>query len=91
MLSGIGDSTGLRAVGVKPLVDLPEVGKNLIDHPLLSIQWNANSNNTMDPLLRGGNAFQDSLLQYDVNRTGRLAANGVSNHMYVFSASHRST
>ena len=34
MLSGIGDETDLKAVGVKTLVNAPEVGKNVQDHIL---------------------------------------------------------
>ena len=35
--SGIGPAAELRALGIAPVVDLPGVGKNLSDHPLLSI------------------------------------------------------
>lgn len=83
MLSGIGDAAELRAVGVAPLVNLPEVGKHLVDHPLLPLQWTVNSNDTMDPVLRPGPAFDAALAQYNDNQSGRFAANGVSNHMYV--------
>ena len=83
MLSGIGPADELNAVGVRPVVNLPEVGKNLVDHPLLPMQWGSNSNNTMDPILRGGRAFDDAMFEYKQNRTGQLAANGVSNHMFV--------
>ncbi len=84
MLSGIGKRQDLIAVGIQPIVDLPEVGQNLTDHPLLPIQWNANSNETLDPISRGGEALDAALEQYHANGTGRLAANGVSNHMCVF-------
>ncbi|KAK0463274.1 aryl-alcohol oxidase-like protein [Desarmillaria tabescens] len=84
MLSGIGRSLDLTAVGINPIVDLPEVGQNLVDHPLLPIQWNANSNETLDPLFRGGAAFDAALEQYHANGTGRLAANGVSNNMAFY-------
>ena len=33
MLSGIGDAGALRAHGIQPVLDLPEVGRNLQDHP----------------------------------------------------------
>lgn len=35
--SGIGDPERLRAVGVEPLIDLPGVGANLHDHPLVLV------------------------------------------------------
>ncbi|KAK0231638.1 hypothetical protein EDD85DRAFT_956392 [Armillaria nabsnona] len=68
----------------QPIVDLPVVGKNLADHPLLLIQWKANSSETLDPIFRGGEALDAALKQYHANGTGRFAANGVSNHMCTF-------
>ena len=35
--SGIGPAAELRALGIAPVVDLPGVGSNLADHPLVSI------------------------------------------------------
>lgn len=35
MLSGIGDARALAGLGIAPVVDLPEVGRNLADHPLV--------------------------------------------------------
>jgi choline dehydrogenase len=35
--SGIGPADELRALGIAPVVDLPGVGRNLSDHPLLSV------------------------------------------------------
>jgi choline dehydrogenase len=35
--SGIGPSRHLRSVGVEPIVDLPAVGANLMDHPLVGL------------------------------------------------------
>ncbi|KAG2004659.1 aryl-alcohol oxidase [Coprinopsis cinerea AmutBmut pab1-1] len=46
--SGIGNPSDLSALGIKPLVDLPEVGRNLTDHPLVMVLWNANSTTTGD-------------------------------------------
>ena len=40
MLSGIGPADHLRSLGVEPLVDLPGVGQNLIEHPFLFLGWN---------------------------------------------------
>jgi choline dehydrogenase-like flavoprotein len=46
--SGIGDGEELTALGIKPLVNLPSVGKNLTDHPLGSVTWRVNSTETFD-------------------------------------------
>ena len=35
--SGIGPADQLRALGVTPIIDLPGIGSNLVDHPLASI------------------------------------------------------
>jgi len=35
--SGIGPADELRALGITPVVDLPGVGRNLSDHPLVSV------------------------------------------------------
>ncbi|MFG1929395.1 GMC family oxidoreductase [Mycobacterium sp. NPDC048908] len=39
LLSGIGSSEHLRAVGVEPVLELPGVGANLQDHPLASVTY----------------------------------------------------
>lgn len=91
LLSGIGPADEIRKVGITPVADLPEVGKNLVDHPLLPIQWVSTSQNTMDPILRGGEALDQALDQYHQNASGRLAANGVSNHMSFFRLPENST
>ncbi|KAF9034468.1 aryl-alcohol oxidase-like protein [Hymenopellis radicata] len=84
LLSGIGPAAELAQVGIDSIVDLAEVGKNLVDHPLLPIQWNTNSNNTLDPFFRPGPALDAALDEYHQNKSGPLAANGVSNHMGFF-------
>ncbi|KAJ3565852.1 hypothetical protein NP233_g7378 [Leucocoprinus birnbaumii] len=80
----LGPRDELRQVGINAVVDSPQVGKNLVDHPLLPVQWTVNSNNTMDPVLRGGEALEQGLQEYYATGKGRLAANGVSNHMSFF-------
>jgi choline dehydrogenase len=39
MLSGIGSGEHLRSLGIRPIVDLPGVGQNLQDHPLVAIGY----------------------------------------------------
>ena len=42
MLSGVGDRHELEQLNIKSVVHLPGVGKNLQDHPLLSLTFEAN-------------------------------------------------
>src|ERR1700678_3642172 len=39
MLSGIGPASELKAAGISPMHDLPGVGKNLQDHPMVSVGY----------------------------------------------------
>jgi GMC oxidoreductase len=48
LLSGIGDATDLEDLGIEPTVDLPSVGKNLTDHPLVNIIWNVTETTVID-------------------------------------------
>jgi choline dehydrogenase len=41
MLSGIGPAEHLTSVGVAPVLDLPGVGRHLLDHPVGSASWRA--------------------------------------------------
>ncbi|WP_395067920.1 GMC family oxidoreductase [Paraburkholderia silvatlantica] len=41
MLSGIGPADALRPHGIEPLVDLPGVGRNLVEHPMLYLGFDA--------------------------------------------------
>jgi choline dehydrogenase len=41
MLSGIGPAASLKAAGIEPVLDLPGVGQNLRDHPVLIASWAA--------------------------------------------------
>lgn len=37
--SGVGDPEALRAIGIEPIVDAPEVGRNLMEHPLVRLVY----------------------------------------------------
>jgi choline dehydrogenase-like flavoprotein len=47
LLSGIGATDELRAVGVEPRHELPGVGRNLQDHPFVSVIWEVSDPGTM--------------------------------------------
>jgi len=48
MLSGIGPAEHLREHGIEPLVDSPNVGSHLMEHPMCFINWHAKSAATLD-------------------------------------------
>ncbi|KAG7125177.1 hypothetical protein HYQ45_013358 [Verticillium longisporum] len=74
-LSGIRDAEELKAHGVQSVVDLPAVGRNLQDHPLLV------SVNLINSPLNGGNLSDptfaaEMMAEYISNRTGPYANPG---------------
>lgn len=73
LLSGIGDVKELSKLGIKSTVNLPDVGKHLQDHPLVSNFFAVNSNNTFDDILRNQSLFDAGLAQWQKNHTGIFA------------------
>ncbi|KAJ6494966.1 aryl-alcohol-oxidase from pleurotus Eryingii [Mycena vulgaris] len=78
--SGIGNSSTLKSLGIKPLHDLPSVGQNLTDHSLLSISFLVNSNDTYETAGRNATLAAEQLTQWNTTRTGPLVDNSLS-HM----------
>ncbi|KAJ2920935.1 hypothetical protein H1R20_g16160, partial [Candolleomyces eurysporus] len=76
--SGIGNSTELSALGIKPLVSLPSVGKNLTDHPLASVSWRVSSNETFDVLNNSPELQAQALEQWLQNKTGPMTTPGIN-------------
>ena len=81
MLSGLGPADRLTSVGIKPLVDLPGVGKNLVEHPFMFVGWNA----------RPG-AFRSELrvdratgwvLKWGLLGNGLFATNGAAGNLFI--------
>lgn len=72
-LSGIGPADHLRSVGITPLVDSPNVGQGLTDHPNAFGVW------TLAPGFVGlaDAARPKWLLQWLLHRRGKLTSNGV--------------
>jgi choline dehydrogenase len=69
MLSGIGPAGSLEAVGIAPRHDLPGVGQNLQDHPLVVAKWACRRPISMLTAASAGN-----LLRYVLFRTGPLTS-----------------
>ena len=47
MLSGIGDAEHLRSLGIDPIVDNPNVGAHLQDHPFYLLNWETTAKGTL--------------------------------------------
>ncbi|EIW53711.1 alcohol oxidase [Trametes versicolor FP-101664 SS1] len=64
MLSGIGSAQTLRSLRIKPVLDLPDVGQHLADHPLVTSQFGVtqSSDDIIDNFSRNA-TFADALLQ----------------------------
>lgn len=69
LLSGIGPADKLRALGIDVVADLPGVGRNLQDHPVVGLLW---TTNTKD--LKGADSVEN-LLTWLVRRRGPLTSN----------------
>ncbi|KAI1790122.1 alcohol oxidase [Ganoderma leucocontextum] len=78
MLSGIGEAAYLESMGIKPIVNLPAVGKNLHDHVYLGNNWIVNSNNTLDNLGRNSTFAAEALALWQINGTGPLGLGAAS-------------
>ncbi|KAJ7220528.1 aryl-alcohol oxidase [Mycena pura] len=74
MHSGIGDTNELAEVGIKPLHNLPSVGKNLTDHPLLALLYNVNTTDTPDDILRNATLAEPFERRWNETRTGPLSS-----------------
>ncbi|KAG6831321.1 hypothetical protein H0H87_005565 [Tephrocybe sp. NHM501043] len=84
MLSGIGKYRNLKKLGIKTILNLPDVGSNLLDHPFVALQWSVNSNNTNDALNQFPGLLQMATAQYNLERQGPLANNPGANSIGFF-------
>jgi len=81
MLSGLGPAERLTSIGIRPLADLPGVGKNLVEHPFMFAGW------TVRP-----GAFRSELrldravgwvLRWGLFGTGLFATNGAAGNLFI--------
>jgi choline dehydrogenase len=72
LLSGIGPADELTAAGVKPVHDLPGVGRNLQDHASIGMVYQARGGFGFDEQLRL-DRFARSLARWQFSGTGPLA------------------
>jgi choline dehydrogenase len=69
MLSGIGPADHLREIGIEPLVDSPNVGRHLQEHPMALCNWHSN-----DPVTLDDATNPRYLLQWLSTRKGKLSS-----------------
>jgi choline dehydrogenase-like flavoprotein len=81
MLSGIGDPQTFTKLDINPIVNLSDVGRNLQDHPLFTLQWSVNSTDTFDNVAFNQTAFAEAFQLYAANKTGIFANNAIANHI----------
>ena len=81
MLSGLGPADHLRAMGVKPIVDLPGIGENLQDHHEVPVVAATNGHYGYFGEDRGFRALANGL-QYLLFRTGPVSSVGVEAAAY---------
>jgi choline dehydrogenase len=82
MLSGIGPAAQLREHGIKCLIDLPGVGKNLIDHPEVPIVSVANGRYGYYKQGEGWRMLRNGL-QFKLFGTGPILSAGVEAGAFV--------
>lgn len=75
MLSGIGDADELRAVGIPVIKHLPEVGRNLQDHPDFIFGYKARSLDLLGISVRGMGRLAREARRYMATRRGMLTTN----------------
>ncbi|KAG6917145.1 hypothetical protein DXG01_003658 [Tephrocybe rancida] len=76
--SGIGDATELQAVGVKPVLQIHDVGKNFSDQPAVLATWLVNSNDTVNDIFANPDREAQYFQQWETNQTGPLSTGGGS-------------
>ncbi|KAI0647356.1 alcohol oxidase [Trametes meyenii] len=73
-LSGIGNQTLLRSVGIETLIDLPGVGENLQDQPFIAQDFELSGDfSTFDELRNNATFLAEQEAEYAANHTGVFA------------------
>jgi choline dehydrogenase len=79
MLSGVGPATQLKAYGIPVVLDLPGVGANLVDHPVVDLYLKDKKNQSVRILkprsISGALQLFREIAKYQVFGRGMLATN----------------
>jgi choline dehydrogenase len=71
--SGVGPADHLRALGIEPLADIPNVGERLLEHRLLMMEYALLGPESQNAEFRGWRLARNAL-RYGLARSGPLAA-----------------
>ncbi|KAJ7653291.1 pyranose dehydrogenase [Mycena polygramma] len=74
--SGVGNATALRALGLTSLLDLPSVGANASDHPVVTETWAVSGNETLESVRQNATRFAVAFAQWNATKTGPFTAIG---------------
>ena len=72
ILSGVGNSQDLAALGIETLINSPYVGQGLQDHPLIGMSWSSTDNFTIDDIARNSTLQNELIEEWETSRTGLL-------------------
>ncbi len=81
MLSGVGPADRLAAVGIKPVVELPGVGRNLVEHPFTFVGWTMRPGRFRSELRADRATWW--VLQWALLGKGLFATNGAAGNLFV--------
>ena len=84
MLSGVGPAEQLTAVGIPSVLDHPDVGQHLSDHPRVANQFSVASSaaDALDPVTRNSTLLADLLAEWEATWPHQgILANGGTNHI----------
>ncbi|KAJ7801490.1 hypothetical protein B0H13DRAFT_2297408 [Mycena leptocephala] len=60
----------LTALGIPSVLDLPSVGQNATDQPMVFAAWSVNSTQTIDPIEQNVTLFNEAYAQWNATHTG---------------------
>lgn len=83
-LSGVGNASMLAALGIKTLVDNPNVGENFQDHHLVPSTWEFVPGEPTGDLFTNATFLAEAQHLYDTNRTGILTSSSAHFAMLPF-------
>ncbi|KAJ7614845.1 aryl-alcohol oxidase [Roridomyces roridus] len=79
--SGIGNKTTLSNLAIHPLINLPSVGQNLSEQPLLPNSWFVNTTQTYESFTQNATQLALDLGEWNRTRTGPLVSTIIGGHM----------